>query len=48
MLQPLTGFFLDLSGWPAAPILVAAIVMASTVVPLMAFRAMSPRLLRGE
>jgi len=48
MLQPLAGFFLDLSGWPAAPILVAAIVMASTVVPLMAFRAMSPRLLRGE
>jgi MFS family permease len=48
MLQPLAGFFLDLSGWPAAPILVAAIVMASTVVPLMAFRAMSPRLLRRE
>jgi MFS family permease len=48
MLQPLAGFFLDLSGWPAAPILVAAIVMASAVVPLMAFRAMSPRLLRGE
>ena len=44
IMQPLAGFFLDLSAWPAAPILVAAVVMASTVVPLMAFRAMSPRL----
>jgi MFS family permease len=40
VLQPVAGFFLDVSGWPAAPILVAAVAMASTVVGLMAFRRM--------